>query len=106
MNVKSISEDIAKFAISNTKGSLINKMIDKYKTSKNSKIIKLIPNKIYCYLGYWIEKANPGTFESIFYAKSKKTINEFIDLKDEAKVILNDINSEYKVIKKDFNSLF
>ena len=106
MNVKSISEDIAKFAISNTKGSLINKMIDKYKTSKNSKIIKLIPNKIYCYVGYWIEKANPGTFESIFYAKSKKTINEFIDLKDEAKVILNDINSEYKVIKKDFNSLF
>ena len=106
MNVKSISEDIAKFAISNTKGSLINKMIDKYKTSKNSKIIKLIPNKIYCYLGYWIEKANPGTFESIFYAKSKKTINEFIDLKDEAEVILNDINSEYKVIKKDFNSLF
>ena len=81
-------------------------MIDKYKTSKNSQIIKIIPNKIYCYGGYWIEKVNPGTFESIFYAKSKKVINEFTDFKDEVDGVLNDINSQYKVIKKDFDSLF
>ena len=103
LNIKSIAKDIVKYGVSKTKGSLINKMIDQYKTSKNSQIIKLIPNKIYCYAGYWIEKANPGVFESIFYEKSKKEINEF---KDELDGILNDINSEYKVIKKEFNSLF
>ena len=104
--VKAISKDISKFGISKTRGSLINMMIDQYKTSKNSRIIKLIPNKIYCYGGYWIEKVNPGSFESIFYAKSKKVINEFKDFKDEVDGVLNDINSQYKVIKKDFDSLF
>ena len=106
LKVRTISNDIAKFGVSKTRGHLINKIIDEYKTSKNSKIIQFFPNKIYCYAGYWIEKVNPGTFESIFYAKSKKTINEFIDLKDEVEGILNDINSENKVIKKEFNSLF
>ena len=81
-------------------------MINQYKTSKNSQIIKLIPNRLYCYAGYWIENANPGTFESIFNAKSKKTINEFKDLKNEVNEILNDINSEYKDIKKEFNIIF
>ena len=104
--VKSISIDIARFGISNTRGSLINRMIEQYKSSKNSQIIKIFPNKIYCYAGYWIEKANPGTFESIFYEKTKKTINQFNDFKGEVDEILNDINSEYKVIKKEFNSLF
>ena len=81
-------------------------MIDQYKISKNSQIIKLIPNEIYCYGGYWIEKVNPGSFESIFYAKSKKVINEFKDFKYEIDGALNEINLQYKVIKKDFNSLF
>jgi len=102
----SISKDILKFGVSKTKGALINKIIDQYKNSNNSKIIKLIPNKFYCYAGYWIENINPGTFESIIYAKSKKTINEFKDLKDEVDEILNGINSEYKVIKKEFNRFF
>ena len=106
LKVKSISKDIAKFGISKTRGRLINKMIDQYKTSKNSRIIKLVPNKLYCYGGYWVEKTNPGTFESIIYDKSIKRINEFRDLKDEVNGILNDINSEYKVIKKEFNSFF
>jgi len=100
--VKAISKDISKFGISKTRGSLINMMIDQYKTSKNSKIIKLIPNKIYCYGGYWIEKVNPGSFESIIYAKNKKVINEFKDFKDKVDGVLNDINSQYKVIKKNF----
>ena len=81
--VKAISKDISKFGISKTRGRLINMIIDQYKTSKNSQIIKIIPNKIYCYGGYWVEKVNPGSFESIFYAKSKKVINEFKDFKDE-----------------------
>ena len=100
---KSISKDIAKFGVSRTRGLLINKIIDQYKTSKNSQIIKFVPNELYCFAGYWTEKLIPGTFESIFYDKSKQLINEF---KDEVSEILNDINSEYKIIKKEFNSLF
>ena len=103
LKVNSISKDIAKFGVSKTRGVLINKMIDKYKIYKDSLIIKIFPNKLYCYAGYWIEKANPGTFESLFYKTSKKAINEF---KDEVDELLNDINSEYKAIKKEFNNLF
>ena len=104
--VMSISKDILKFGVSQTRGGLINKMIDQYKTSKNSQILKLVPNSFYCYAGYWIESANPGTFESIFFAKSKEEINKLKDFRDEVDGILNDINSEYKVIKKEFNNLF
>ena len=106
IKVKSISKDIAKFGISKTRGRLINKMIDQYKISKDSRMIKLIPNNLYCFSGYWIEKVKPGTFESIFYAKIKKEMNEFIDLKDQVDGVLNEINSEYKFIKKEFKSLF
>ena len=106
LKVKSISKDIAKFGISKTRGRLINKMIDQYKTSKDSRMIKLIPNNLYCFSGYWIEKVKPGTFESILYSKSKKEINKFIDLKDQVDGVLNEINSEYKLIKKEFKSLF
>ena len=106
LKVKSISKDIAKVGVSKTGGVLINKMIDQYKTSKDSRMIKLIPNNLYCFSGYWIEKVKPGTFESIFYSKIKKEINEFIDLKDQVDGVLNEINSEYKLIKKEFKSLF
>ncbi len=106
LEVKSISKDITKFGVSKTRGGFINKMIDQYKTSKDSHMIKLIPNKLYCFSGYWIEKVNPGTFESIFYSKSKKAINEFKDLKDEVNGVLDEINSEYKFLKKEFKSLF
>ena len=93
-------------------------MIDKYKNSKNSFIFDFVPNNIYCLGGYWIERIKPGTFESIFYEESKKTITE---LKDEADLLINDINSEYKILKEellidlnleyenlknDFNNLF
>ena len=103
IKVKSISNDIAKLGISKTKGDLINKLIDQYKLSKNSFIINLLPNNVYCFSGYWIEIGKPGTFESIFYMKSKKTIQEFKNLKDEADDFLNNINSEYKILKKEFN---
>ena len=106
LKFKSISKDIANFGVSKTRGGLINKMIDQYKISKDSRIIKLIPNKLYCFSGYWIEKVKPGTFESIFYSKSKKAIYEFKDLKDEVDSVLNEINSEYKSIEKEFKSLF
>ena len=89
LKVKSISKDIAKVGVSKTRGVLINKMIDQYKTTKDLQIIKLIPNNLYCLSGYWIEKLKPGTFESIFYSEIKKEINELIDLKDQVDGVLN-----------------
>tara|TARA_B100000965_G_scaffold217642_1_gene182176 strand:+ start:61 stop:549 length:489 start_codon:yes stop_codon:yes gene_type:complete len=106
MKVNSIYKDITKIGVSKSKGVLINRIIYKYKASKDSFIIKFVPNKIYCYAGYWMEKANPGVFEAIFFEKSKKAINEFKELKNEVDELINDINSEYKFIKKDFDSLF
>ena len=96
LKVKSISKEIAKFGISKTRGDLINKIIDQYKKSKNSQIIKLLPNKLFCFAGYWIEKVNPGTFESIFHFKSKKAINQFKNFKYEVDGILNDIKTNIK----------
>ena len=74
--IKSISSDIAKFGVSKTEGVLINKIIAEYKTNKNSFVINLIPNKIYCLGGYWIEKINPGKFESILFEKSQQTVRD------------------------------
>ena len=103
---KTISIDILNLGISETRGNLINNIIDQYKKSRNSLIIKFIPNNILCLGGYYIERIKPGTFESIFFEESKKTINEFKEFKDEVDGILNNINSEYKTIRKEFNSLF
>ena len=63
--VKSLSRDMSRFGINKPRGSLINKMINQYKTSKNLFILNVIPNKIYCFSGYWVEKVIPGTFESV-----------------------------------------
>ena len=65
--VKSLAKDISKFGVNKTRGSLMNKMINQYKTSKNSLILNIIPNKIYCFSGYWVEKVIPGKFESVIY---------------------------------------
>ena len=107
--IQSISKDILKLGINQTKGSLINEMIDQYKSTKNSTIVNFLPNKFYCYLGYWTENIKPGTFESIFYEKSKKTINELKELKelkDDVDEFLKDVNSEYESLKEDFDSFF
>ena len=104
--VKSLSKDISSFGVNKTRGSLINKIISQYKTSKKTFILKIIPNEIYCFSGYWIEKVIPGSFESVIYDKSKKTINEFRELKEEVNELINNFNSEYQNIKKEFNSIF
>tara|TARA_Y100000589_G_scaffold160291_1_gene152427 strand:+ start:111 stop:587 length:477 start_codon:yes stop_codon:yes gene_type:complete len=104
--VKSISRDISRFGVNKTRGALINKMINQYKTSKNSFIINIIPNKIYCLSGYWVEKIIPGTFESAIYHKSKKTINEIKEFKKEVDGIIDNFNSEYQNIRKEFDSIF
>ena len=105
-NVMPFINDISLFGTNKTRGALINKLIDQYKNSKKLFIITFVPNKIYCLTGYWIEKVNPGTFESIFYEKSKQKIDEYKDIKKEVDEFINDINSEYKLIKKEINNLF
>ena len=62
---KPFAKDITLFGTNQTKGSLANKIINQYKASKKIFIITFIPNQIYCFAGYWIEKVNPGTFKSI-----------------------------------------
>jgi len=104
--VKSLSRDMSRFGINKTRGSLINKMINQYKISKNSFILNVIPNKLYCFSGYWVEKVMPGKFESVIYDKSKKTIDEFKELKEEVDELINNFNSEYKNIRREIESIF
>ena len=103
---KNFAKDISLFGTNKTKGALVNKIINQYKTSKQSYIISLVPNKFYCLSGYWIERINPGTFQSIFYKQSKQKINEYKNTKKEIDEFIKDINSEYKSIKKEVNKFF
>ena len=105
-NFKSFAKDLTLFGTNKTRGALANKIIDKYKNSKKIFIITFLPNQIYCMAGYWIEEINPGTIESIVYEKSKQKINEFKDTQKELDQFINDINSEYKSIRKGINDLF
>ena len=104
--IKSISSDIAKFGVSKTEGVLINKIIAEYKTSKNSFVLNLLPNEIYCLGGYWIEKINPGKFESILFEKSKQTLKELKELKEEVDVFIKDFNSDYKNLIDELDKAF
>ena len=105
-NFKILLEDITKFGANKTKGAFANNIINQYKNTKNSPIITFVPNQIYCLAGFWIEEVKPGTFYSIFNEKSKQKLNEYKDIKNEFDEFLNDINSEYKSIKKEINDLF
>jgi len=103
---KPLVKDITLFGTNKTKGSLVNKIIDQYKTSKKLFLITLVPNQIYCLAGYWIEEVNPGTFKSILDEKSQQKINEYKDIKKEVDAFIKDISSEYKSIKKEINPKF
>ena len=105
-NFRPLAKDIALFGSKKTKGALANKIIDQYKNSKKLFIITFVPNQIYCLAGYWIEVANPGKFESIFYKKSKQKINEYKNIKKEVDEIIKDVNLEYQYIKKEINDFF
>ena len=103
---KPFAKDITLFGTNKTKGSLVNKIIDQYKTSKKLFLITLVPNQIYCLTGYWIEEVNPGIFKSILNEKSQQKINEYKDIKKEVEAFIKDFDSEYKSIKKEINNLF
>jgi len=104
--INSISYDIARIGVGKTRGAIVNEIIDQYKNEKNSLIINIFPNKIYCYAGYWTENIKPGIFESIFFEKSRKAINEFKDLKQEVDSLIKEMDSEYKSIKNQIENLF
>ena len=103
---KTFAKDITVFGANKTKGALINKIIEEYKTSKKSFIITLVPNQFYCLAGYWIEEVNPGTFQSVLYEKSKQKIKQYEDIKKEVDEFFDDIDSEYQSIKNEINNLF
>ena len=105
-NYNTFAKDISLFSTKKTKGALVNNIIDQYKSSKKSFIVNSLPNKLYCLGGYWIEEINPGTFQSLFYEKSKQRINQYKNIKKEFDVFLNEINSEYKSIKKEIKDFF
>ena len=94
------------FGINKTKGALVNKIINQYKTSQKSYIINFVPNKIYCLAGYWIEEVNPGTLQYIFFEKTKQRINQYENTKKKVDEFIKDINSEYKSIKTEINEFF
>ncbi len=103
---KPLAKDITLFGTNKTKGSLANKIIDQYKNSKKLFIVTFVPNQIYCLSGYWIEEVSPGTFQSIFYEKSKQKINQYKNTKKEVDEFIQDIKLEYKSIKKEINNYF
>ena len=100
----SFAKDVTFFGTNKTKGALVNKVIDQYKTSKKLFIINLVPNKFICLTGYWIEVVNPGLFKSMIYQKSKQKINQYKDIKKEVDEFIKDINLES--IKKEMEDLF
>ena len=109
--IQIISKALASVGMDNSRGDLTKKVIDQYKTSDESVLFSFVPTKIYCLSGYWIEKFRPGTFESIVYESSKEKVNEFYDeygiiLKNDVNDLMNDLNQQYKTIKKEFNRLF
>ena len=99
-------KDFTTFSTNKTQGALVNKIIDQYKISKKSYILSIVPNKFYCFVGYWIEEVSPGKFESIIYEKSKQKINQYKNTKKGVDAFIKDINLEYKSIKKEINDFF
>ena len=99
-NFKPFVKDITSFGTNKTRGALVNKIINQYKISNKSPILSFVPNKFYCFVGYWIEEVSPGTFQSIIYEKSKQKINQYNNTKIEIDAFIKDIKLEYKSIKK------
>ena len=107
---KMIAKGFASFGIENTRGNLTTNIFDTYKSESFNSILKLIPTKIYCLGGYWIEMFQPGTFESIFYEAIEEVVEEtYTDLKEDIKDNLNnlvdDFNKRYKSLQREFNNI-
>ena len=103
---KSFAKDITFFGTDKTRGVLVSKIIDQYKTSKKIFIVTIVPNQFYCFGGYWIEELKPGTFQSIFFEKTKERIYQYKDIKKEADQFINEIDLEHKYLKREIKDLF
>ena len=103
---KNFAKDITLFGTNKSKGAVANKIIDQYKNTKKLFIVNFVPNQIYCLAGYWIEEVNPGTFQAIFYEKSKQKINQYKNIRKEVDEFIKDINSEYESLQKEIKINF
>ena len=108
---KMIAKRLTSFGAENSRGNLTIKIIDSYKSESNNSFVKLIPTKIYCLSGYWIEKFRPGTFEAIFFEAleefAEKTYEDIREkIEDNVNNFFNDSNKGYKSFKDEFNNIF
>ena len=108
---KTIAKGLASFGIENSRGNLTKNIIDTFKSESDDSLVKLIPTKIYCLGGYWIEKFQPGTFESIFYEAIEEVVEDtYSELKEDIKVnvnnLINDLNKGYESLQKELNNIF
>ena len=107
---KMIAKGLASFGVKNSKGDLTTNIINKFKSESDNYFVRLIPTKIYCLGGYWIETFQPGTFESIFYEAIEKVVEEPYkdlekDIKDNFDNLINDFNKGYKSLQEEFNKI-
>ena len=108
---KIMAKGLASFGMENSRGDLMKNIIFKFKSESDDSLVKLIPTKIYCLGGYWIEKFQPGTFESIFYEAIEEVVEETYtdlkkDIKDNLNNLIDDFNKGYKSLQKEFNNIF
>ena len=108
---KMIAKGLASFGMENSRGDLTTNIIDTFKSESDNSLLKFIPTKIYCLGGYWIEKFQPGTFESIFYEAIQQVVEETYsdlkeDIEDNVNNLINDLNKGYKSLQKEFNNIF
>ena len=108
---KMIAKGLAAFGAENSRGDLTTKIIDTFKSESGDSFVNLIPTKIYCLGGYWIEKFQPGKFESIFYEAIEEVVEETYedlreDIKDDVNNLINDFNKGYKSLEEEFNNIF
>ena len=111
VTTKMIAKGLASFGIENSRGNLTKNIIDTFKSESDDSLVKLIPTKIYCLGGYWIEKFQPGTFESIFYEAIEEVVEETYselkeDIKDNVNNLINDLNKGYESLQKELNNIF
>ena len=108
---KMIAKGLATYGIENSRGNLTIKIIDQFKSESDYSLVKLIPTKIYCLGGYWIEKFQPGTFESIFFETIEDVVQETYnnlkdDFEDNVNNLIDDLNKGYESLQKEFNNIF
>ena len=108
---KMIAKGLVTFGIENSRGDLTTNIIDQFKSESEYSFVKLMPTKIYCLGGYWIEKFQPGTFESIFFEIIEDVVEEThknlkYDFEDNVNNLIDDLNKGYDFLQKEFNNIF